>query len=257
MPAAARMWVLDSNGGIAYEAELEKLDIGRKVGVEFEAPQSSNLGANVSRGAIVFVAAPSSEAHDAPQLEMSASLRLMKSMEPECVLGSGNAIMLNDVRRSGRATRYTMISQAASIDGPWRALSCHINGSADPLYDRTIEFSVCAYNAEGQVIGPEKIRVAPFGTAWIDICEIFGAALERHFASSGGKGAYTVYSDEGSAVGYHFLQNRENGTLAADHTRAIRKYMAMGYGGKFLVPPADAFGFARNSARALKFLLSR
>ncbi len=251
--AAGRVWILDAAGDVLERRSLGDLDKGRKVGVEF----SVSGGRPGLRGSIAFLAVPKpDQSYDTP-VTMNSTIRYFGASGLEAVIGAANPIMINDFDRTGRRSSYTMVSQAACIDGPWRAISCHTNFSADPRYDRTIRLEVAAYNAEGRALGPETIAVPPFGSGWVDIVEIFGSRLRRHFAPTHGRGAYTVFSRDGAAVGYHFLRNEETGALAADHTRAIRKYIAMGYGGSDAAGATDWRGYLRNCLRVGRFLLTR
>src|SRR5262249_24272932 len=149
------------------------------------------------------------------------------------------------------SSSYRMIGQSLYVGKGWRTISRHINASANPAYARAIELDVSVYNHSGAMLGPQRIRVPPFGTAWIDLGDLFVEALIRHLAASGDRGSYTVYCADGAAIGYHFLYDAAGDLFAADHTRPAMKYHSMGYGA---APVGDDASYGRKLSASVKAL---
>ena len=132
-----------------------------------------------------------------------------------------------------------MVSQELALFENWRPISSHSNVSADPTYNRAVEFEIVAYNSAGEALRTHSHVVPPFGTAWMDLVDVFGEILYEHLGPSG-RGSYTVACTEGAAVGYHFLYNPATGALASDHTRPPLRYLNMAYGA-----PVDDMPFSQ------------
>ena len=169
------------------------------------------------------------------------------------VINSATAPFINHPGKTGKRSRYRMVSQAIDLNSDMCPVSCHINASANPGYDTSSSFRVKVYNNNGEVLTSRPHEVRPFGCAWFDLVEEFGPSLISHLGKSGGRGAYTVESDDSAAVGYHFIFNKAKVGMAADHTRPIIKYLDMGYGEDPLKKGVGFVANARAAVSALKF----
>lgn len=160
---------------------------------------------------------------------------------------------LNFTARTGRPYFYRMCSQELALSDDWKPMSWHANVSADASYAKPISVEIEVYNHDGETLHGPRMTIPPFGALLVDLEEIFGERLREHLGKTGGRGGYMLYSTDGGAVGYHFLQHRTNYGLAIDHTRPILRYLDMGYGASSALTNASPTRFIKESLRYLKF----
>jgi hypothetical protein len=134
------------------------------------------------------------------------------------------------INAAGKRSSFRLVSSQVLLEGDWRPLIAVSNASCDPSYDRFTTVLIEVRNADGEVIQSVTRRIAPFGTAWFDLLEVFGDGLRGLLAATGGRGSCVMYSQDTAAVGYHFLYSPEAGRLAGDHTRPMLRYITTGYG---------------------------
>jgi hypothetical protein len=146
-----------------------------------------------------------------------------------------------------------MISPQLMAEGNWRSVSWHANVSANAHYDKPLRLEASVHNAQGLPLAAPPITVPPFGFCLLDLHAMLGEALDRHLESSGGRGAVTVYSPDGGAVGYHMLLNRAGHDIALDHTRPTLHYLDMGYGNTSYLSGASLRNFLKAAVGALRF----
>lgn len=241
-------WVFDEHGEMRGERDLGMATRARSITLDFgEAfPDLTNV-----RGCVALLICPNRGRGIKP-ISHDWTQYLFDGTTLVGILNSGNPVNINHPTRTGRKGQYRMVSPELALFEGWRPISSHSNVSADPSYSRSVEFEIVAYNESGEALRTRSHAVAPFGTAWVDLMEVFGGALDEHLKPSG-RGSYTVACPDGAAVGYHFLYNPATGALASDHTRPPMKYLNMAYG----APAADTTFLKRLRAAAsvLKFRL--
>lgn len=164
-----------------------------------------------------------------------------------------NPANLNFPSRTGRTYSYRMCSQELSLSDQWKPMSWHANVSADASYGSSISVGLDVYNENGDKLPGPRMTIPPFGALLVDLEEIFGNQLLQHLAKTQGRGSYMLYSNDGGAIGYHYLQNRFNLELAIDHTRPILRYLDMGYGASSALTDISPTRFVKESLRYVKF----
>lgn len=241
-------WVFDERGEMRGERDFGLMTYARSITLDFgEAfPDLVNV-----RGCVALLIRSNSGRGTKP-ISHDWTQYLFEGTTLVGILNSGNPVNINHPTRTGRKSQYRMVSPELALFESWRPISSHSNVSADPEYDRTVEFEIVVYNADGKEMRTRSHAVAPFGTAWVDLLEVFGETLDAHLKPSG-RGSYTVACHDGAAVGYHFLYNAATGALASDHTRPPMKYLNMAYGAP--VTDMNVLKRLRAAASALKFRL--
>jgi hypothetical protein len=169
------------------------------------------------------------------------------------VVSTSAPTQINFPERTGRKLTYRMISPQLMAEGNWRSVSWHANVSANAHYDKPLRLEASVHNAQGLPLAAPPITVPPFGFCLLDLHAMLGEALDRHLESSGGRGAVTVYSPDGGAVGYHMLLNRAGHDIALDHTRPTLHYLDMGYGNTSYLSGASLRNFLKAAVGALRF----
>lgn len=228
-------WVFDERGEMRGERDLGLMTRAKSITLDVSEafPDLKDV-----RGCIALLVCSKNGGGTKP-LSQTWTQYLFDGTTLVGILNSANPVNINHPTRTGRSGQYRMVSPELAIFEDWRPLSSHSNVSADPAYNRTLEFEIVAYNAIGEALCTRSHAVPPFGTAWMDLVEVFGEALYAHL-KPGGRGSYSVACREGAAVGYHFLYNPATGALASDHTRPPLKYLNMAYGA-----PADEMPFSK------------
>ena len=242
-------WVFDECGKMRAERDFGFMRGERSVTLDL-AEAFSDL--TDVRGCVAILIRPE-KGKQKPPMSQSWTQYLFSDTTLVGILNSSNPVNINHSARTGRRGQYRMVSPELVLCDDWRTLSSHSNVSADPSYDRTVEFEIVAYNAAGEPLHSHPCVVPPFGTAWIDLVEMFGESLYAHLKPSG-RGSYTVTCRDGAAVGYHFLYNPGTGSLASDHTRPVPYYLNMAYGAPIDYMPLSKR--LRAIASVLKFRLT-
>jgi hypothetical protein len=169
------------------------------------------------------------------------------------IVSTSSPSNINFPERTGRNLVYRMISPQVMAAGNWRSVSWHANVSANAHYTTPLRLEATVFNAQGAPLAAAPIAIPPFGFCALDLHSVLGDALERHLESSGGRGAVTVFSPDGGAVGYHMLLNRVDNDIALDHTRPTLHYLDMGYGNSWYLSGNSKRNFLKASLDAIKF----
>ena len=223
-------WVFDGAGMLAAEVEL----VARWPG---DRPFAFNLreafaDCGVRRGTLALLRRPADRNATVRHAPQTWTMRILNGTAVTEVMATGSVPGLNFPESTGRRPTFHLCSSALTVGGNWRSIATIHNASANPAYDTTVRLKVSAFNEKGDRLTVEGLSVPPFGSLWLDVPEVFGTDLEQLLAASGGRGAYTVESQEGGCIAYHFMHDPQTGRWAGDHTRPTAYYLDRGYGAR-------------------------
>lgn len=168
---------------------------------------------------------------------------------------TSNPNNINFPERTNRRSIYRMCSQELDSTADWKPMSWHANVSANADYCTSIRVKLEVYNRGGEKLEGPELVIPPFGALVLDLEEIFGGTLLQHLARTGGRGWYSVFSADGGAIGYHFLQRRDTLELAMDHTRPTLLYLNNSYGASSYLTHRAPTAFLLSALRYMKFRL--
>lgn len=221
----ATLWLFDEGGAIVSEAEVGECAYGRGITVDITEAVSVGMA---ERGMLALLLRPIGLAPAEPITE-AWTLRLIDDTGLAETVTSEAPPRINAAGPTGKRSTFRLVStQLVDTDG-WRSVITVSNPSSDPLYRKSITLRTLVFNARGDSLSASPLSVPAFGTAFLDLVDVFGDELAALLARTGGRGSCRVASDDGAAIGYHFLCG-PSGQIAADHTRPMARYLRSGYG---------------------------
>jgi hypothetical protein len=222
-------WLFDASGTIvAGKTVLE----GRRAGVPVTLSLREHFpGVPPMRGMVAVLLRAVDSAAELPASPETWAFRILTQRGISEIIATDSSTSVNFPERSGRRGVFRLFSGALIADDVWRSVAYILNPSANVDYSTTVNLRAVAFNDRGERLEADAGRVPPFGAAWIDLSELFGAELETLLARTGGRGSYVMTSDDASCFAYHFLYAPETRELAGDHTRPLMAYLPKGYGG--------------------------
>lgn len=245
-------FIFDEAGNVVGEKLLlERRQADRPVTVEL---QEAFKDLPPVKGMVALLLRPADPNIDMPTSPQTWCIRIFNRSGISEIIASGSSKSINFSEKSGHSSKFRLFSASLTINGGWKPIACVLNPSINPAYSTTVNLQVAVFNGIGERLEASGGSVPPFGTAWLDISELFGDSLRRLLSSSDGRGSYMIRSDDAGCIGYHFLYHPETAKLAGDHTRPLSQYIPRCYG-------ARAYTIRKPGLRAFlghaKFLSSR